>query len=46
MVSMLALSGVDRGFDQVKPKTIKWIFVASLLGTQHLGVRAKTCCSE
>jgi len=30
------------GPDQVKPKTLKLIFVASPLSTQHLGVRAKT----
>ena len=37
MVSMLASSEVDRGFDpgRVKPKTIKMVFVASLLSTQH-----------
>jgi hypothetical protein len=28
--------------DQVKPKTIKLVFVASLLNTQHQGERAKT----
>ena len=27
---------------QVKTKTIKLVFVVSLLSTQHLGVRAKT----
>jgi hypothetical protein len=32
MVSVLALSVVDRGF---KPNTIKFAFVASSLSTQH-----------
>jgi hypothetical protein len=32
IVSMLDLSEVDRGF---KPKTIKLVFVASPLSTQH-----------
>jgi hypothetical protein len=27
---------------RVEPKTVKLAFVASLLGTQHSGVRAKT----
>ena len=37
MVSVLALSAVDRGFKPgwVKPKTIKLVFVASPLSTQH-----------
>ena len=37
MVSALPSSLVDRGFDpdRVKPKTIKLIFVASLIITQH-----------
>jgi hypothetical protein len=37
MVSVLASSAVDRGFDpdQVKPKTIKLVFVASPLSMQH-----------
>ena len=37
MVSMLASSAVDRGFDpwSVKPKTIKFVFVASPLSTQQ-----------
>ena len=37
MVSVLASSAVDRGFepDRVKPKTIKLVFVASPLSTQH-----------
>jgi len=34
--------GYYQGFLQVKPKTIKLIFVASLLSTQHYGLRAKT----
>ena len=32
MVSVLASSALDRGF---KPKTIKLVFVASPLSTQH-----------
>jgi hypothetical protein len=37
MVSVLASSAVDRGFKPgwVKPKTIKLVFVASPLSTQH-----------
>jgi hypothetical protein len=37
VVRVLVSSVVDRGFepDQVKPKTIKLVFVASPLGTQH-----------
>ena len=37
MVSMLASSAVDRGFEprRFKPKTIKLAFVASPLSTQH-----------
>ena len=38
MVSMLASSAVDRGFEtpsQVKPKTMKLVFVASLLSMKH-----------
>jgi hypothetical protein len=37
MVSMLASSVVDRGFESglVKPKTIKLVFVASPLSTQQ-----------
>ena len=44
MVSVLALSVVDREFEprRVKPKTIKLVFVASPLSTQHSGERAKT----
>jgi hypothetical protein len=44
MVSVLASSVVDRGFEsgRVKPKTLKLVFVASPLSTQHLGERAKT----
>ena len=44
MVSVLALSAVDRGFepDRVKPKTIILVFVASPLSTHHKGERAKT----
>ena len=42
MVSMLASSAECRGFDprRVKPKTLKLVYAASLLSTQHLGVRA------
>jgi hypothetical protein len=42
---MLASSVVDRGFEpyRFKPKTIKLVFVASLLTRQHYkGERAKT----
>jgi len=37
MVSVLSSGAVDRGFehDRVKTKTIKLVFVASLLRTQH-----------
>ena len=44
MVSMLASSVVERGLchGRAKPKTIKLVFVASPLSTQHYGVRAKT----
>jgi hypothetical protein len=37
MVSVLASSAVECGFepDRVKPKTIKLVFVASPLSTQH-----------
>ena len=37
MVSMLASSAVDRGLDagQIKPMTMKLVFVASLLNMQH-----------
>ena len=42
MVSILASIAVDRGFNQVKSKTIKLVFVASLLSTQHTGERAQT----
>ena len=43
MVNVLAPSVVYRGFepDRVKPKTIKLVFVASLLSTHHLGERAR-----
>ena len=46
MVSLLALSVVVRGFEPclVKPKTIKLVFVASLLSTQPSVVRAKIAC--
>ena len=42
MVSVLASSAVDRGFepDRVKPKTIQLVCVASPLSTQHYGERA------
>ena len=44
MFSVLASSAVDRGFDpgRVKLNTIKLVFAASPLSTQHSGVRAKT----
>ena len=44
MVSVLASSVVDREFEprRVKPNTIKLVFVASPLSTQHSGERAKT----
>jgi hypothetical protein len=44
MVSVLASSAVDRGCEpgRVKQKTIKLVFVASPLSTQHEGERAKT----
>jgi hypothetical protein len=38
MVSVLTLSAVDR---RVKPKTIRLVFVASTLSTQHYGERGK-----
>ena len=42
MVSVLASMAVDRGFESllVKPKTIKLVFVASPVNTQHWGERA------
>jgi hypothetical protein len=45
MVSVLAPSAVDRGFESRSGKTkdyIKFVFVASPLSTQHYGERAKT----
>jgi len=41
---MLASRAIDRAFelDRVKPKTIKLLFAAFLLGTHHEGVRANT----
>ena len=44
IVSVLASSSVDRGFEplRVNTKTIKLVFVASPLSTQHLGKREKT----
>ena len=44
MVSLLASSAVDRGFKpyRVKSKTIKLVFVACPLSTQHYGERTKT----
>jgi hypothetical protein len=44
VVSALAPSVVDpvcSSPDRIKPKTIKLVFVASVLRTQHLGERAK-----
>jgi hypothetical protein len=40
MVSVLTLSAVECG---VKPETMKLVFYASPLSTQHSGKRAKTC---
>ena len=39
MVDVLASGAVDRGFEpgRVKPRTIKLVFVASPLNTQHYG---------
>ena len=42
MVSVLASSAEGRGFDSVKPNTLKLVFASSPLSLQHLGVRAKT----
>ena len=44
MVSVFASSAVDRGFEHRSGQTkdFKIGFVASLLSTQHEGVRAKT----
>jgi hypothetical protein len=43
MASVLAPCAAHRGFEpsRVKPKTIKLVFVASPLSTQHEGERAK-----
>ena len=43
MVSLIASSVVDRGLspDRIKTKTMKLVFVASSLSTQHYGERAK-----
>jgi len=39
MVSVFSSSAVDSGFEpRVKPKTIKLIYVASSLSTQHQGL--------
>jgi hypothetical protein len=45
MVRVLASIAVDRGFNEVKPKTIKLVFVASPLSMQHKGeiARYKYC---
>ena len=40
MVSMRYIMGLSPGW--VKPKTIKLIFLASSISTQHKGVRTKT----
>jgi hypothetical protein len=39
IVCVLISRAVDRGFEpgRVKPKTLKLVFVASSLSTQHLG---------
>ena len=44
MVSVLVSRAVDRGFESllVKPKTIKLVFVASPVSTQHWEERANT----
>ena len=42
MARVLASSAEGRGFDRVKPNTLKLVLAASPLSTQHLGVRAKT----
>ena len=45
MVSVLASRAIDCEFQvpgQVKPKTLKLVFAASPLSTQHYGKRAKT----
>ena len=42
MVRVLASIAVDRGFNEVKPKTIKLVFVASPLSMQHKGEIART----
>ena len=39
---MVLWSVVDTSPDWVKPKTIRLVFVASPLSTQHYGKRAKT----
>ena len=46
MVSILASSAVDRGFEPQSGQTkdYKIVFAASLLIIQHSGVRAKVCC--
>ena len=43
MVNVLASSAVDRGFEprSGQPRTIKLVFVASSLSTQHYRERAK-----
>ena len=43
MVTVFVSSAVDRGsiFGRVNPKTIKLLFAASPLSTQHLGVKRK-----
>ena len=42
MVRVLASIAVDRGFNGVKPKTMKLVFVASPLSMQHKGEIART----
>jgi len=43
-IGSVIVSVVDRGFepDRVKPKTMKLVFVESLLNMQHQGERPKT----
>ena len=49
MVSMLASSTIDRGFkkaEQVKPKTIKLVFVATPLSMKIKEKEQRLVCSE
>jgi hypothetical protein len=42
MISVLSPSVVDHGFGSQLGETIKCVFLASLLSTQHYGERAKS----